>query len=153
MIVGFILFLCSYQIHLINSFQNLIFLTFLVKYSVSKLGNKAWETQNICIYALFDVATFDSILTAGFRQQWQNTSIPCNNVNTSDQSWPGARSPDAEDTLGLLLHYLNSTMHEVSLQEIFALIPTTVSRISHLGLKFSCKLLDPCLMLPYAGRE
>jgi hypothetical protein len=50
--VGFILFLCSYQIHLINSFQNLIFLTFLVKYSVSKLGNKAWETQNICICAM-----------------------------------------------------------------------------------------------------
>ena len=45
--VGFILFLCSDQIHLINSFQNLIFITFLVKYSVSKLGNKAWETWNI----------------------------------------------------------------------------------------------------------
>jgi hypothetical protein len=44
--VGFILFLCSDQIHLINSFQNLIFITFLVNYSVSKLGNKAWETRN-----------------------------------------------------------------------------------------------------------
>jgi hypothetical protein len=50
--VGFILFLCSDQIHLINSFQNLIFITFLVKYSVSKLGNKAWETWNIRIRAM-----------------------------------------------------------------------------------------------------
>ena len=47
-----LLFLYSYQIHLLNSFQNLIFITFLVKYSVSKLGNKVWETQNICIHAM-----------------------------------------------------------------------------------------------------
>ena len=50
--VKIILFLCSDQIHLINSFQNLIFITFLVKYSVSKLGNKAWETRNIRICAM-----------------------------------------------------------------------------------------------------
>jgi hypothetical protein len=31
-------------------------------------------------------------------------------------------------TLGLILHYLNSTMLEVSLSKIFTIVPTTVSR-------------------------
>ncbi|KAE9395858.1 hypothetical protein BT96DRAFT_958416 [Gymnopus androsaceus JB14] len=35
------------------------------------------------------------------------------------------RSLDAAGALGLILHYLNSTMLDVSLEQIFALIPTT----------------------------
>jgi hypothetical protein len=48
--VRFILFLYSYQIYLINSFQNLIFITSLVRYSVYKLGNKAWENLKTRIH-------------------------------------------------------------------------------------------------------
>jgi hypothetical protein len=47
---------------------------------------------------------------------------------------PNQRSLDAGGALGLLLHYLNSTMHEISLQQIFALIPATVSRYVTSGL-------------------
>jgi len=40
---------------------------------------------------------------------------------------PGQRSLDAAGALGLVLHYLNSTMWEISLQQIFTLIPSSVS--------------------------
>ena len=39
----------------------------------------------------------------------------------------GAQSLDAAGGLGLYLHWLCSTMRETSLQEIFALVPSTVS--------------------------
>jgi hypothetical protein len=53
-----------------------------------------------------------------------------------------ARSLDAAGALGLVLHYLNSTMREISLQQIFALIPTTVSRYITFGLKILLKVLQ-----------
>ncbi|KAG2346649.1 hypothetical protein BDR05DRAFT_974303 [Suillus weaverae] len=56
-----------------------------------------------------DVQTFGLILTSGFASQWYKKPI--------------ARI----DPLGLILHYLNSTMHETSLQQIFALTPATIS--------------------------
>ena len=37
------------------------------------------------------------------------------------------RSLDALGLIILLVHYLNSTMLEVSLSEIFAIVPTTIS--------------------------
>jgi hypothetical protein len=40
----------------------------------------------------------------------------------------------AEGGLGLVLHYLLSTMSETSLQEIFTLIPSTVSRYINFSL-------------------
>ncbi len=46
----------------------------------------------------------------------------CTGPPVSSLSWC------SRSTLGLVLHYLSSTMREVSLQEIFALIPSTVSR-------------------------
>ncbi|KAF9228946.1 hypothetical protein BS17DRAFT_792928 [Gyrodon lividus] len=62
----------------------------------------------------FDVQTFMYILTSGFATYWDETAIPRNDAN-------------AAGALGLVLHYLNSTMREVSLQQIFAIIPTMVS--------------------------
>jgi hypothetical protein len=96
----------------------------------------------------FDVATFDSILAAGFGRLWQETPIPRGDVNSAGQPRPWARSLDAEGALGLLLHYLSSTMHEISLQEIFALIPTTVSRYITFGLEI---LLQVLRSMPDAG--
>jgi hypothetical protein len=75
-----------------------------------------------------DVATLEYIITLGFGQRWYLEPVPRPDANTSGYPRPGARSLDAWGALGLVLHYLNSTMREISLQQIFALIPSTVSR-------------------------
>jgi hypothetical protein len=83
----------------------------------------------------FDVATFNLILEAGFDLSWNTTPIPRDDAVGTGKTRPGARSLDASGALGLLLHYLNSTMREISLQQIFALIPSTISRYITFGLK------------------
>ncbi|KAJ7784223.1 hypothetical protein B0H16DRAFT_1295971, partial [Mycena metata] len=83
----------------------------------------------------FDVATFASIVDAGFGVTWAATPIPRNDVSAAGKPRLGARSLDGAGALGLVLHYLNSTMREASLQQIFALIPTTVSRYITFGLR------------------
>lgn len=82
----------------------------------------------------FNVASFETILEAGFEQMWNITPIPRDDVPTSAAPRIHRRSLDAAGALGLALHFLNSTMHEVSLQQIFALIPTTVSRYINFSL-------------------
>ncbi|KII84777.1 hypothetical protein PLICRDRAFT_57297 [Plicaturopsis crispa FD-325 SS-3] len=76
----------------------------------------------------FDVDTFQLLLDSGFEEKWNATPIPRSDVAASGQPRLGARSLDASGALGLVLHWLNSAMLEHSLQLIFALIPTTVSR-------------------------
>jgi hypothetical protein len=83
----------------------------------------------------FDVATFQAILEAGFAQRWCTTPIPCPDVNPAGQTRLNGRSIDAPTALGLVLHYLSSTVHEVALQEIFAVVPTSTSRYITFGLK------------------
>ncbi|CAK5279623.1 unnamed protein product [Mycena citricolor] len=85
----------------------------------------------------FDTATFDSILDDGFAAAWVATPIPRNDVSHAGKPCPGGRSLDAAGALGLALHFLTSTMREISLQQIFALIPTTVSRY----INFACAIL------------
>jgi hypothetical protein len=75
----------------------------------------------------FNVDTFHAIISAGFGSARYSIPIPRSDVSTTGNPRPGARSLAAEGALRLLLHYLNSTMHEISLQQIFALIPTTVA--------------------------
>ena len=89
----------------------------------------------------FDVETFDYILET-FQYTWLSTSIPqtCDASRTGNPR-PGARSLDPPGALGLALHYLSSTMHDVSLQQIFALIPSTVSRY----ISFALDILLACL--------
>ncbi len=78
----------------------------------------------------FDVATFRLLLDGPghFAERWNTANIPRTDLSNSGQPRPGGRSLDAPGALGLVLHYLNSAMLEVSLQQIFALIPATVSR-------------------------
>jgi hypothetical protein len=76
----------------------------------------------------FEVATFNLILDPGFALAYITTPIPREDAVGTGKTWPGARSLDASRALRLLLHYLNSTMREISLQQILALIP---SKISH----------------------
>ncbi|KAF8214811.1 hypothetical protein K438DRAFT_1562472, partial [Mycena galopus ATCC 62051] len=96
----------------------------------------------------FDVQSFDDILEAGFEGTWYATPIPRADTATTGNPdngldnlilfhgnpWPGARSLDAAGALGLALHWVNSTMREISLQQIFTLVPTTVSRYIQFSL-------------------
>ena len=83
----------------------------------------------------FDVATFHKILNAGFARQWYTMPIARSDVKSTGWTRPTARSLDAAGALGLVLHYLSSTMHEIALQEIFAVVPASLSRYITSGLK------------------
>ncbi|KAF8174378.1 hypothetical protein BJ912DRAFT_60762 [Pholiota molesta] len=99
---------------------------------------KLYQTQNDRAFITtmgFDVNTFNYIVANGFGERWRTEPIRrTDNINTSGNPRPNARSLDTWGALGLILHYLNSTMREVSLQQIFALIPSTVSRYITHGL-------------------
>jgi len=90
----------------------------------------------------FDVKTFELIVHSGFGTRWLSQPIPWGDASTYGESRPGRRSLDAWGALGLVLHYLNSTMLEISLQQIFALIPTTVSRYINFGLQILLEMLQ-----------
>jgi len=85
----------------------------------------------------FDVRTFELILEEGFAHVWESTPIPRSDVPSSSAPRIYRRSLDAPGALGLVLHFLNSTMVDTNLCEIFAVIPTTVSRY----IAFSIKIL------------
>ncbi|KAG6828836.1 hypothetical protein H0H93_014699, partial [Arthromyces matolae] len=89
----------------------------------------------------FDVDTFNYILESGFTASWNTTPIPRGDAPGSAAPRLSMRSLDAAGALGLALHYLNSTMHAVSLMEIFALIPSTVSRYIHFSLSILLSVL------------
>jgi hypothetical protein len=76
----------------------------------------------------FNVATFDSILESGFEDHWNTTPIPWNDVSSSGIPYQSCRSLDAAGALGLVLHYITSTMLDVSLMQIFSLFPSMVSQ-------------------------
>ena len=84
-----------------------------------------------------DVATFEHVLNEGFAEMWNMTAIPRNDISLVALPRIDRRSLDAAGALGLTLHYLASTMRELSLQQIFGLIPSTVSRY----LSFSLQIL------------
>lgn len=75
-----------------------------------------------------DVATFHYILNSGFANEWNTFTIPRNDTNFHGVPRIRRRSLDAAGALGLCLHYLNSTAPEFNLQQIFSLIPSTVTR-------------------------
>ncbi|KAG2048889.1 hypothetical protein BDR06DRAFT_984583 [Suillus hirtellus] len=72
-----------------------------------------------------DVLTFKFILTSGFASLWYHKSITHPDTNLQGIPHLNSHSLDAGGALSLVLHYLNSTIHETSLQQIFALIPAT----------------------------
>jgi hypothetical protein len=88
-----------------------------------------------------DTATFCSILEAGFGSLWYSHTIPRTDTHTAGHPQAGRRSVDAEGGLGLVLHWLSSTMPQVSLQQIFALVPSTVSRYLRFALSILIKVL------------
>ena len=90
----------------------------------------------------FDVETFGQILISGFAAAWYQTPIPRDDTSTHGDPHPQHRSLDAAGALGLVLHYLNSTMTEISLQQIFAIIPSTASRYITFGLQILLSTLS-----------
>ena len=78
----------------------------------------------------FDTASFPTIL-CGFKAAWNSTTIPNDDVSTTATPRTHCRSLDAMGALGLVLHYLNSTMHKISLEQIVALIPSQCLDVLH----------------------
>ncbi|KAJ7461179.1 hypothetical protein FB451DRAFT_1181518 [Mycena latifolia] len=111
----------------------------------------------LCRPQLLRNPRFGTPWQAGFGTSWYSTPIPREDVRTTGNPRPGACSLDAPGALGLVLHYLNSTMREISLQQIFALIPTTVSHYIHFGLKLLLavlrKLPDAAIQWPRSPEE
>ncbi|KAF8799740.1 hypothetical protein BYT27DRAFT_7227722 [Phlegmacium glaucopus] len=102
----------------------------------------AWQvlfnSQNDCAYITtmgFNVETFELIVQSGFGEHWYTQPIPHTNSSSHGEPHPGARSLDEWGALGLILHYLNSTMLGITLQRVFALIPATTSCYITFGLK------------------
>ena len=75
-----------------------------------------------------NVSAFQAILDAGFSHQWYSAPLHRSDVIPTRNPRCITRSLDASGALGLLLHWLTSTMRQVSLQQIFALVPATTSR-------------------------
>ena len=88
-----------------------------------------------------DVETFNFIINSGFWKLWDLAPIPRDDTSSSGNARPGRRSLDVNGALGLVLHYLNSTIMELNLQEIFGLIPSTVSRYITFSLKILLNIL------------
>lgn len=105
----------------------------------------------------FNVETFELIVQSGFGERWYMQPIPRSDSTGSGEPRPGARSLDAWGALGLVLHYLNSTMLEITLQQVFALIPATTSRYITFGLQILLKTLrkmpDAAIRWPQEDEE
>ncbi|KAG2047512.1 hypothetical protein BDR06DRAFT_985145 [Suillus hirtellus] len=107
---------------------------------VMTLWTQLYESYNDHAYITtmgFNITTFHQLLNSGFTDKWNSTLIPRANASSWGQPRIGAHSLDAAGALGLTLHFLSSAMQEISLQQIFALIPTTVNQY----LDFSLDIL------------
>ncbi|TDL17816.1 hypothetical protein BD410DRAFT_843265 [Rickenella mellea] len=105
----------------------------------------------------FNVDGFQRLLNAGFAWRWYSRPIPRGDVHMGGAPRPRKRSLDAEGALGLVLHYLNSTAREIELQQIFALIPSTVSRYISFALEILLETLkgmpETCIRWPEGTGE
>ncbi|KZT57258.1 hypothetical protein CALCODRAFT_434501 [Calocera cornea HHB12733] len=88
-----------------------------------------------------DVKTFKRILEAGFEDLWNTSAIPRPDVSAWGEARPGKRSLNAAGGLGLVLYWLNSTMLDKSLAQIFALIPSTITRYRAFALDLLLRTL------------
>ncbi|KIK34174.1 hypothetical protein CY34DRAFT_26917 [Suillus luteus UH-Slu-Lm8-n1] len=93
-----------------------------------------YESQNdrtfITIMGI-DALIFEFILTSGFASQRYKKPVTCPDINLHGIPCLNRHSLNTARALGLILHYLNSTMQETSLQQIFVLVPTTNDEIEN----------------------
>ncbi|KAG8719902.1 hypothetical protein FRC08_001719 [Ceratobasidium sp. 394] len=94
-----------------------------------------------------DKMAFNYILDAGFREGWDNLTITRGNVNPLGKPRPGARSLDAAGGLGVTLYYLCCTAGDTAIEQIFALVPATLSRYLNFTIPL---LLDVLRTMPKA---
>ena len=93
----------------------------------------------------FDVDAFEHIIKSGFAHMWYERPMDRSDTMTAGNPRPSVRLLDAWGALGLVLHYLNLTVCEISLQQIFALIPATISHYITFALPLLFKTLDNIL--------
>ncbi|RDX46395.1 hypothetical protein OH76DRAFT_1356239 [Lentinus brumalis] len=97
-----------------------------------------------------DCTTFEYILRSGFAHQWNTSAIPRTDADPRGMPRLGGRSLTAEGALGLVYHYLTSAMPDTALQQIFALVPSTVTRYRAFAMKI---LLGVLKTIPEARIE
>ncbi|KZT52367.1 hypothetical protein CALCODRAFT_441669 [Calocera cornea HHB12733] len=88
-----------------------------------------------------DVSTFRRILAGGFEDFWNTEPIPRTDTSAWGEPRPQKRSLDAAGGLGLVLYWLNSTMLDKSLSQIFALVPSTITRYRDFALQILLRTL------------
>ncbi|KAG9128413.1 hypothetical protein FRC07_013753 [Ceratobasidium sp. 392] len=88
-----------------------------------------------------DVRTFNYLLRAGFERAWNTRTIKRSDVNPHGATRMGRCSLDAPGALGLMLHYLCSTSRFTALQQIFAIVPSVLSRYVRTGLPILLEFL------------
>ncbi|OAV94231.1 hypothetical protein PTTG_00610 [Puccinia triticina 1-1 BBBD Race 1] len=74
-----------------------------------------------------DLQTFESLLVP-FSEAWSFSTITRSDVNANGFPRPDRRSLDAAGGLGLLLHWITSTMPCYNLQQIFSITPAVCTR-------------------------
>lgn len=89
----------------------------------------------------FDVAAFDFILDNGFSTYWNTRTLSRPDVLSNGIPRLGGRSLEASGALGMVLHWLCSTVQLSTLQMTFALTPTVCDRY----LRFSMNALEHTL--------
>ncbi|KAA1119476.1 hypothetical protein PGT21_026906 [Puccinia graminis f. sp. tritici] len=88
-----------------------------------------------------DVRTFKNLLSH-FASVWDEETIPRADVNPNGEPRSAQRSLDSDGVLGLVLHWLCSTMASYTLQQIFAITPSVCSRYLGGGLQVLLRVLQ-----------
>ncbi|KAA1085829.1 hypothetical protein PGT21_020947 [Puccinia graminis f. sp. tritici] len=81
-----------------------------------------------------DVRTFDDLLDR-FSVRWDYSTIDRADVDRNGAPQTGLRSLDAAGTLGLVLHWVCSSMSCYTLQQVFTVTPAVCSRYLASGMK------------------
>ena len=102
---------------------------------------RLYHSQSDQAFITTDVQAFNRILQAGFNKLWNLLPIPHTDVMENAAPRAYRRSLYAVGALGLVLHLLCSTMTEISLQQIFALVLETSSQYINFGLEILLKTL------------
>jgi len=79
------------------------------------------------------VSVFQQLLDSGFEATWNTMPIPRDDVLSNAKLRVHHRSLTSTGALGLVLHHLNSTMVDYSLQLIFWHNSCSLSKVSELG--------------------
>ncbi|KAH9450939.1 hypothetical protein Pst134EB_018447 [Puccinia striiformis f. sp. tritici] len=81
-----------------------------------------------------DVTTFDNLLQR-YTVHWDFSTIDREDVNPHGEPQIGRRTLDAAGSLGLVLHWISSTMSAYTLQQLFGITPAVCSRYLATGTK------------------